>query len=101
MRLNYVTQQKNKAQAQIITLSNDIKQQNAAITQWKTDAALQEKHLREAEERAEKESKDHQARIDELMAKIVPARCKDAVQWGAVEAKRLAKGWPQISAATN
>jgi len=93
IHLNTVTAELAEAKAQIVTLKNQINDQNAAITQWRLQAAAAKQRLMKAESKAQTQetriNKDEQKILDQN----VSPGCASAMRWGTFEARKMGAKW--------
>ena len=91
--LYVVTLQRDKARADIAGWSAVAQLQNQAVEQWKEKADAQELRAAGAEKEAARVRTESRKRAADYLKAPVPADCTDAVQWGAIEAAKLAELW--------
>lgn len=93
MRYHSVKSELDVARQQIITLSSELNDQNAAIAEWQAKAKSAAERATTAENNAQKKIIVSQNEAQHILNQKVSPDCSSAVQWGTKEAKRLATQW--------
>ena len=93
IRYHSVKGELDVARQQIITLSTELKDQNAAIAEWQAKAKSEAERVSTAEKNAQKQTAISQNEAQSILNQKVSPICDAAVQWGRKEAKRLSQQW--------
>jgi len=87
--------QRDKARADNAGWSAMAKLQNQAVEQWQEKAEAQQLRAADAQSESVQIRNASRKEVAKIMSAQVPSKCPDAVQWGAIEAAKLAELWEE------